>query len=96
MSGYLGMTADVVPADAAELVEADLRQRLDALRDAVAAHHPDADAAAVTAKMFDVLMEQAAQRLREADLDPNRERCLELLAERGVLRHLDTPWARIR
>ena len=72
------------------------RAVLEALRDAVAAHHPDADPAAVTAKMFDVLMEQAAQRLVEADLDPNRERCLELLAERGVLRHLDTPWARIR
>ena len=56
MSGYLGMTADVVPADAAELVEADLRQRLEALRAAVSAHHPGADPAAVTAKMFDVLM----------------------------------------
>lgn len=96
MSDYLGMTADVVPADAAQLVEADLRQRLKALRDAVSAHLPDADDATVTAKMFDVLMEQAAQRLVDADLDPNRERCLELLAERGVLRHLDTPWARIR
>ena len=86
----------VVPADASSLAEADVRTRLGQLRDAVSVENPGCDPARITSLVFDILMDQAAIRIAGSGLTVTRERCLGLLADRGVLRELDAPWAKIR
>lgn len=96
MTASGGPLSAVVPSSPQSLVEDDHRERFDAL---VAAVRNDMPAGSsddeVLSVVFDALMRQAQTRVEEAGLSPTRERCLEVLAESGVLKFIDARWSEL-